>query len=273
MVRKLFIVTFCMVNIILYAQKKQQYDENDIAEFQLEDGTSFKAYFIGPVTISSTLGQIIVSNRISGFKYATLDDQKKKEIKTNDVKRVIYYNNGNVSGTQEKIRVKTVDKNGNLSKDTDDSFEYLMYDGKIRLYGSNVYTCESSAPCYYTHSNFYIQKSGEPYAVLAVKPKSQFSFKVGSSIENIVDAFRAVGGTCPSFNEYLNDFDKNMMKDKKLDKTLLKEYQDIYDATLKETKHDRAQLRGFFDLVAGRIQSRQAEVYYGIIKEYEKNCP
>ena len=271
--RKLYITIFCILHVILFAQKARNFEaEDDIAEFQLEDGSSFRGHFIGPVIITFTSGQIILNNKISGFKYATLDDKVKKEIRSNDVKRVIFYNNDSIAGIQEKINVKTVDREGNLSESNFETFEYLLYDGEIKLYGSNVYTCETLSPCYYTHSNFYIQKSGDPYAVLAVKKKSQFSSKIGSSIENIVDAFKAIGGKCSSFNQYLDFFDKEILQGKKLDKTLQKEYQDIYEVTLKETKNDRTQFRKFFNLVADKVQSRQAEVYFGIIKEYEKNC-
>ena len=96
---------------------------------------------------------------------------------------------------------------------------------------------------------------------------------MGSSIEKIVPAFKAVGGSCSSFSQYLDAFDKDMMKDKQLDKTLQKEYQEIYKTTLKEVKNDREQLRKLFHIVANKVQSRQAEIYIGIIKEYEKNCP
>jgi hypothetical protein len=96
---------------------------------------------------------------------------------------------------------------------------------------------------------------------------------MGSSIENIVDAFRAIGGDCSSFNQYLNSFEKEMMQEKHLDKTLQKEYQEIYKTTLQEVKKDRVQAKKLFYIVGDKIQNRQAEIYIGIIKEYEKNCP
>lgn len=273
MTKKLFLLIFCLFSFVLNAQKDSRYDENDIAEFQLEDGSSFKAYIIGTVTNTLNVGQIIIHNRISGFKYATLDDQKKKEISAKDVKKVIYYNGGEVSQIQEKIKVKTVDKDASLSNETAETFEYLLYDGKIKLYSSNVFECLDLTNCYYTHSNFYIKKPDDAFTVLAVKTKSQFNTKMGSSIEKIVPAFRAIGGNCSSFSKYLDDFDKNMMKDKQLDKTLQKEYQEIYKTTLKEVKNDRERLRKLFHIVADKVQSRQAEIYLGLIKEYEKNCP
>jgi len=96
---------------------------------------------------------------------------------------------------------------------------------------------------------------------------------MGSSIENIVEAFRAVAGDCSSFDQYLNSFDKEMMQEKHLDKTLQKEYQEIYKTTLQEVKKDREQTKKLFYIVGDKIQNRQAEIYIGIIKEYEKNCP
>lgn len=273
MVKKLLLVILCVLNSAFNAQEKKTYDDNDVAEFQLENGTSFKAHSIKTVTKTINWGLIILHNRISAFQYITLADQKKGEIDSKDVKRVLYYSGGDVDQIQEKIKIKKVDKKGSLSDDSAETFEYLLYDGKIKLYGSNVFECIDLTNCYYTHSNFYIQKAGDPYTVLAVKPKSQFNSKMGSSIENMVDAFRAIGGDCNSFNQYLNSFDKEMMQDKQLDKTLQKEYQEIYKNTLKEVKNDRVQLRKLFQIVADKIQSRQGEIYIGIIKEYEKNCP
>ncbi|KMQ63418.1 hypothetical protein ACM40_00950 [Chryseobacterium sp. BLS98] len=271
--KKLLFVAFCILNLVMNAQENTHNQENNMAEFHLEDGSSFKANSVEAVTKTVNLGQIIVNNRVSVFQYTTAADEKRKEINSKDVRKIIYYNGNEISQIQEKIKVKTVDKKGNLSNDTAETFEYLLYDGKIKLYSSNVFECMGLNACYYTHSNFYIQKTGEPYTVLAVKQKSQFNSKMGSSIENIVDAFRAVAGDCSPFNQYLNSFDKEMMQEKHLDKTLQKEYQEIYKTTLQEVKKDREQTRKLFYIVGDKIQNRQAEIYIGIIKEYEKNCP
>jgi len=271
--KKLLFVAFFILNLVMNAQENTHNQENNMAEFHLEDGSSFKANSVEAVTKTINLGQIIVNNRVSAFKYTTAADEKRKEINSKDVRKIIYYNGNEISQIQEKIKVKTVDKKGNLSNDTAETFEYLLYDGKIKLYSSNVFECMGLNACYYTHSNFYIQKTGEPYTVLAVKQKSQFNSKMGSSIENIVDAFRAVAGDCSPFNQYLNSFDKEMMQEKHLDKTLQKEYQEIYKTTLQEVKKDREQTRKLFYIVGDKIQNRQAEIYIGIIKEYERSCP
>jgi len=273
MMGKIFFALLCIFSLSVNAQKNKTDGENNLVEFQLEDGTSFKAHLYGTVTKTINVGQIILNNRISGFQYIGLEDEKKHEISSKDVKKVIYYNGEEIADVQEKIKVKTVDKKGNLSDDTADTFEFLLYDGKIKLYSSNVFECIGLYACYYTHSNFYIKNSDDSFAVLAVKPKSQFNSKMGSSIGNIVDAFRAVSKGCSPFNQYLDIFDKEMMQDKQLDKTLQKEYQEIYKSTEQEFKKDRERFKTLFYVVADKIQTRQAEVYMGIIKEYEKKCP
>lgn len=273
MMKKIFFTLFCILNLAVNAQKNKTNGENDLVEFQLENGTSFKAHLYGTVTKTINVGQIILNNRISGFQYIGLEDEKKHEISSKDVKKVIYYNGEEIADVQEKIKVKTVDKKGNLSDNTAETFEFLLYDGKIKLYGSNVFECISLNVCYYTHSNFYIKKSDDEFAVLAVKSKSQFNSKMGSSIGNIVEAFRAVSKGCSPFNQYLDRFDKEEMQDKQLDKTLQKEYQEIYKNTEQELRKDREQFKTLFHVVAYKIQSRQEEVYMGIIREYEKNCP
>ncbi|MBW8358219.1 MAG: hypothetical protein K0M63_00280 [Weeksellaceae bacterium] len=250
----------------------QYSDKTDyIAEFSMEDGSTLKGHYFGEITHSSSVGAFVVSNRIASFQYTPLGEDKRKKLSARDVKKIVYYNGDDVAKIQEKIQVKTVIKNGKLSSDTDEEFEYLLYDGKIKLYGSNVFFCENMG-CYYTHTNFYIKKDADPYAVLAVKPKGQMSFKLGSSIENTVDAFRAVGGKCPAFNDYLNFFDKTMIKEQQLDKKLQKDYQEIFKETMRELAAKKASRR-LFDEVAGRIQSHQMEVFVGIIGEYEKACP
>jgi hypothetical protein len=244
---------------------------NYIAEFAMEDGSTVRGHYIGEVTRSTSMGVFILSNRIAAFQYADMDTKKKNRLNSRDVKRIVYYKGEDVAKIQEKIQVKQVTNNFKLSAETDEEFEFLLHDGKIQLYGSNVFRCENMS-CYYTHSNFYLKKSADPYAVLAVKPKGQMSFKLGSSIENTVDAFRMVGGKCSAFNEYLDFFDKTMIKEQQLDKKLQKDYQTIFKETTKEMAAKKA-TGDLFDEVAGRVQAHQMDVFLGIISEYEKSCP
>lgn len=249
-----------------YADKKDY-----IAEFAMEDGSTVRGHFIAEVTRSTSMGGFILSNRIAAFQYADTETKKRNRLNSRDVNRIVYYNGADIAKIQEKIQVKQVTNNFKLSAETDEEFEFLLRDGKIQLYGSNVFRCEGMS-CYYTHSNFYLKKSADPYAVLAVKPKSQISFKLGSSIENTVDAFRMVGGKCAPFNDYLDFFDKTVIKEQQLDKKLQKDYQVIFKETMKELAA-RKQTRNLFDEVAARVQARQMEVFLGILGEYEKSCP
>lgn len=271
MVKKILFSIFCLVSMSFNSQNNEF--QEGVVEFQKEDGSSFKSYDVSTVTKTINLGQIILKNQISDFKYTSLIDQKRHSISAKDVKKIIYYSGDEIKQIREKIKVKTVDKRGNLSNDTEDIFEFLLYDGKIKLYGSNVFECIDLTNCYYTHSNFYIKKNDDSYAVLAVKPKSQFNTKIGSSIENIVKAFKVVGGNCNSFSQYLDVFQKEIMEDKGFDKSLQKEYQEIYKTTLQELKKDKEQFRNFFDVVSDKIQRRQGEVFLQLINEYEKSCP
>ncbi len=267
----LFLFMLCFA-IGLNAQKTSKFGNNYIAEFFLENGTSIKGYFLGEVTNTHTIGELILSSRISAFQYATLDDEKKKKVDAKDVKKIVYYDGDEVAKIQEKIAVKIIERSGKLSDKTGTEFAYLLHDGKIKLYGYNSFMCQNGG-CYYTHSNFYIKKSDDPYAVLAVKPKGQFNFKMGSSIENIVEAFREVGGKCPEFSKYLDFFDKKMMKEEQLDKKLQKDYQEIYKNTVKDVQQKKIASHVLFDAVAERVQEHQAEIFMGIISEYEKSCP
>lgn len=267
----LFLSSLFLFSANLSSQIKNKYENNYTAAFSMEDGSTIKGHFLGEVTNSTSMGGFVLSNRIASFQYADLGTDKKKKLNSRDVKSIVYYNGDDIAKIQEKIKIKQVTKNGKLSSDTNEEFEYLLYDGKIKLYGSNVFFCESMH-CYYTHSNFYIKKSSDPYAVLAVKPKGQMSFKLGSSIENTVDAFRMVGGKCSAFNEYLDFFDKTMIKEQQLDKKLQKDYQTIFKETTKEMAAKKA-TGDLFDEVAGRVQAHQMDVFLGIISEYEKSCP
>src|SRR5690606_11998592 len=157
-----------------YADKKDY-----IAEFAMEDGSTVRGHFIADVTRSTSMGGFLLSNRIAAFQYADMATKKRKRLNSRDVKKIDYYNGRDIAEIQEKIQVKQVTGNFKLSAETDEEFEFLLRDGKIQLYGSNVFRCEDMS-CYYTHSNFYLKKSADPYAVLAVKPKSQISFKLGS---------------------------------------------------------------------------------------------
>lgn len=271
--KKLSLLLFCFLNVLALAQKKEDlYTESNIAEYFAEDGTSFKAYDLGTETTSYGMGLILLSSKITGFRYATLEERKKKEAKPKDLKKVIF----NVEDSpliQEKIQIKYVDKEGKLSSDAVESFEFLLYDGKIRLFGADVKECMNGG-CGYVYSTFYIQKKDDPFAVLAVKVKSQFSMssKMGSSLEPIVDAFRVVGGKCTAFSNYLDTFKKDVMQDQKLEENLQKGYKDFYKTELKRLIKEK-NIKDLDRNIARKIHGDQEGIFMGIINEYEKNCP
>ena len=268
--KKLLIIIISLFGAAMSAQNSGKYADHLIAEFFLNDGSSFKGYYRGEINKGSSLGLFNLKSKISSFQYTTIDEEKKKKVDADEVKKIIYYDKDEVTNIQEKIYFKTIDKKGNLSEKATAQFEYLMYDGKIKLYGSNVFICEGGGGCRYSYTSFYIMKSTGPFPVLAIKPRAAISFKVGSSLENTVDAFRIVGGKCAPFNEYLNFFDKTMMKEQQLDKQLEKDYMNF----LKEIFQDKDQKVGnnYFYVVADKILEHQMKVFKGIIFEYEKNC-
>lgn len=258
------------------AQKKCKHDDADIAEYKLNDGKSIRGYNLGWRTVSNNVGPVHLGTRITHMVYADTLSCKEHKIPIAEVKQVIRYDaEGDVYGIKDKISYRTIEDNGQPSSKTSTILENLIYDGKIKIYGSNVSFCEGSI-CWYSHSTFYLKNNVDTEAVLAVRPKGQFTKQWGSSIENMVDAFRVAGGKCKAFNDYLDYFDKEIMQKQQLNEKLQKEeFPELYKSALQHYK-DRKK-NGYEgslnDLISTRIQERQLEIYVGIAREYEKNCP
>ncbi len=267
----LLFFTFILFSASTSGQKKHKYQYNTIVDFSMADGTTVRGYYLGEQTKRSSINPFDLRSSLISFLYADLDNDKNKTLSASDVQKITYYDGDEVSKIQEKIKVKSGDIVANTGPATPEVFEYLLYDGKIKLYGSNVFLCENGG-CTYSHANLYLKHHADPYAVLAVKEKKRLSFKLGSSIENIADAFRTVGGKCSTFNEYLDFFDKTMMKEQQLDMKMKADYREIYIQTIKDLGKGKNLLR-LYDVVAERVLAHQLKVYVGVIREYEKNCP
>jgi hypothetical protein len=265
----LFALLFMSASIS--GQKKHKYENNTLVDFSMADGSTVRGYYLGEETRRSSLIPIDLRSSFVSFLYADLESDKNRTLSASEVQKITFYDGEDVSKIQEKIKVKGIDNGANSSTATSEVFEYLLYDGKIKLYGSNVFLCQNGG-CTYSHANLYLKHHADPYAVLAVKAKKKLSFKLGSSIENITDAFRSVGGKCSSFNDYIDFFDKTMMKEQQLDKKMQADYHEIYKQTIKDLGKGKNLLR-LYDVVAERVLAHQMKVYVGVIHEYEKNCP
>lgn len=150
----------------------------------------------------------------------------------------------------------------------------MLYDGKLKIYGNNVFRCENFA-CFYKNSEFFIKNPDDQFAYVATGTKSQLSFSAGASLTPMVEAFRAAGGKCTSFNEYLSSFDRTVMKEQNMEKKWMKEYQQIRMNTMKELMSDKKQrnMNLIQEAVGEKVMQRQMEILKGIALEYEKNCP
>ncbi len=160
MVKKLLLSISMTFACIILAQNSK-YENHEIAEFHLQDGSTVKGYFLGEINRSQSIGELVIKSWIGSFRYANLESGESKKIDADDVKKILFYKDNDHVRTLEKIQVTTADKKLNNSEKAKEDFAYLLYDGKLKVYGSNIFRCQD-AYCLYKYTEFYLQKPGEP---------------------------------------------------------------------------------------------------------------
>lgn len=272
MIKKLLLLCYCFFTAVIFCQDRS--DQLYIADFKMKDGSSVKGYFLGDIIRGSALGALILKSKISHFRYTDLDNDKEKRLDADDVQKILFYHGEDLVKVQERLETKNLNRDSEFSGKVKEDFAYLLYDGKLKIYGNNVFRCEDGG-CIYKNSELYIKNPDEQYAYMATATKPYVSFTAGAPLTPMVEAFKSAGGKCIAFNEYLSNFDKTVMKEQNMDKKWMKEYQQIRNDTTKEimAKRKRTSINVIQEAVDEKVMERQMEILKGIAIEYEKNCP
>lgn len=176
----------------------------------------------------------------------------------------------------EKLRVKEFDKNGVLKDTKKEIFLPQVYDGKIGIYGDPIIDCvnlsrmrNSPLDCEYTYSVFYLKNNQENFAVM---PLDINLFDINKSFDNFVNAFKVAGKECPEFSKYLEFFRKKM-EDKSFQKEMRKDLIEYRKDLKKQARENHLNVVETLNFITRKMFFYEANLYIGIVKEYEKSCP
>lgn len=271
---KLLLFLFCAVCIKLFSQTyygKQNIKDLPKAEFLLANGSTVNAFFVDYKYPNGTYPGFFDKDDIYNFIYKKTKTSEDEKFGADEVKILkIYDEHDDVTSTIERLDMKYIDKDGKVNDKRKRSFQPLLYDGKIQIYGSNMKAC-STASCNYIYSQLYIRNAKDDFAVMPVDYDKMGLF-AGSLYEKMVEAFRYAGRNCPEFQKYMDTFEAKV-QDKEFKKMLNAKFKDIRKQAFDEGKKNKLGHNATQDLLGDYMFEAYLEFYGGIIKEYEKNCP
>lgn len=111
----------------------------------------------------------------------------------------------------ERLKLKAVNDKGVVDDKAYNSWQPLLYDGKIKIYGSNLYSCSGSI-CTFVFSKFYHRNERDDFAVMPIDFDRLNLLNLCKMDEKRVEAFRLVGKGGPEFNKYLDGFYAKLQK-------------------------------------------------------------
>lgn len=272
---KILLSLLCFTTGKIYSQQyygKKQMNEQPKAEFVMEDGSKINGFFIAYNYPNGSYPGFFDKNNIYSFEYKKTQSSSSEKLSAKDVKSLKLFDNDNdVVNAIEKLDMKYVDKNGKVEDKRKKSFQPLLYDGKIQIFGSNIDVCTNSI-CNYAYSEFYIRNAKDNFAVMPVDYDKMGLFSGGSLYDKMVQAFRYTGRNCPDFQKYMDVFESKL-EDKSFKKEINEKFKQVRkqayeDAKKAGYKHNKTQ-----EVIGDYMLRAYLEFYGGIVKEYEKNCP
>lgn len=271
---KFILIIFSITFVKLFSQPyygKQENKDLQKAEFLLADGSTINGFFVGYTYPNGTYPGFFDKDDIYNFIYKKTKNAEDEKFGANEVKSVKLYDEHDIlTSVIERLDMKYVDKNGDVSDKRKRSFQPLLYDGKIQIYGSNLKMC-SGRICNYVLSKLYIKNVKDDFAVMPVDYDKMGLF-AGSLYDKMAEAFKYAGRDCPEFQKYMDAFEAKL-NDKDFKKEINARFKDIRKKAYDEGKKANLGHNGIQDLTGDYMLQAYLEFYEGIIKEYEKNCP
>ncbi|MFC6268787.1 hypothetical protein [Frigoriflavimonas asaccharolytica] len=263
----LMFVTFSSV----FAQKKDEYRK---AEIFMNDGTKLNILFVGYTYPNGNFLSNFATSNVYKFEYKLTEDSKIEKVDAKDVQSLtIFDDSGDVTSKIYKLDLKAINTKGELVDKSRDSFQPILYDGKLQIYGSNIFACEGNGKslCRYAYSVFYIKNSKEQYGIMPVDFDRINLFNLGSIPEKMVEAFKYVGKDCPEFQQYLKVFEGKVVE-KSYQKKMKEDYKNLYNKANEEAKKSGKSFGESQQLFGDYMLEYYLDFYKGIVMEYEKNC-
>lgn len=259
----------------MYSQQyygKEKISDLPKVEFTLMDGSKINGLFVAYNYPNGSYPGFFDKNNIYSFEYKKTQESKTEKLVANDVKILkIFDENGEVVNSIEKLNMKAVDKNGEASDKKKKSFQPLLYDGKIQIFGSNINMCTNSI-CNYAYSEFYIKNAKDDFAIMPVDYDKLNLLNVFSIYDKLVEAFRYAGRNCLDFQKYMDVFEAKI-KDKSFRKKMTADVKETRKRAFDEAKAQKLGHNEIQEMIGLRMQEYYLNLYSGIISEYEKNCP
>ena len=217
---KLLIFYLCIFSVHTFAQQyygRKTTKELPKVEFTLADGSKVDGFFVAYTYPNGAYPGFFDKDDIYNFVYKKTKSSSDEKFGANDVKLVRIFDDGDdVTSAIERLDMKYIDKNGVVTDKKKRSFQPLLYDGKIQIFGSNLTICTGAA-CNYVYSKIYIKNAKDDFAVMPVDYDKMGLF-AGSLYDKMVEALKYAGRNCPEFQKYMDDFkvkldDKNFKKE------------------------------------------------------------
>ncbi|MBD8081704.1 hypothetical protein [Chryseobacterium caseinilyticum] len=271
---KLLILVTCIYSVQVFSQQyygKQQSKNLPKVEFILADGSKVDAFFVGYTYPNGTYPGFFDKDDIYNFVYKKTKTSADEKFGANEVKLVkIYDDHDDVVNAIERLDMKYIDKNGQVSDKKKRSFQPMLYDGKLQIFGSNLTICTGAA-CNYVYSKIYIKNAKDDFAVMPVDYDKMGLF-AGSLYDKMAEAFKYAGRDCPEFLKYMEQFDAKL-EDKEFKKEIATRFKGIRKKAYEDAKKDKLGYNGTQELIGQYMLQAYLDFYGGIVREYEKNCP
>lgn len=266
---KIFSVLLILLTFnIFFSQKKDEFKKAEILQ---TNGAKMNILFVGYTYPNGNFFSNFATSNIYNFEFKQTADSKTEKIDAKNVKSLtIFDESGDIATKIDKLDLKAINTKGEVVDKSRDSFQPILYDGKLQIYGSNIFACDKNL-CRYSYSAFYIKNSKDDFGIMPIDFDRINIFNIGSIPEKMVEAFRFVGKDCPEFQNYLKT-----LQSKVVEKSFQKEMKENYK-TLSNKANDDAKKsgRGFGksqELFGDYMLEYYLNFYKGIVMEYEKNC-
>ncbi len=241
------------------------------AVFTMNDGSKKPVLFYRYTYPTQSLYTYIEGSDIHNFEYKLEAESKILKINAEEVKKVRFMDEyeDEILGL-ERLQLKAVNIKGEIVDKAYDSWQPLLYDGKIKIYGSTSYNCTNNA-CSYANTRIYIRNAKDDFAIMPIDYDRLNLFNMGKVDEKMVEAFRMVGGGCADFNIYLETL-QNKLRDREFRKQYSQEWLAIFRKSIKEGRARRKGKATTNNTIAENMMEFYMKMYTGIVFEYEKNC-
>ena len=275
--KKLLIGLLCIISIRAYSQKqyygKKEMKDQPKVEFTLEDGSKINGLFVGYNYPNGTYPGFFDKDDIYSFEYKKTESSSSEKIGAKDVKIVkIFDDYGDMVNMIERLDMKFVNKKGVANDKNNRSFQPLIYDGKIQIFGSNIQICVQNSACNYAYSALYLRNKKDDFAIMPIDYDKLSLLNVFSVYDKLVEALRYAGRDCQEFQKYMNLFEAKI-KDKSFRKQLNATYKENKKLAIDEGKKNNLTYSETQELLGDKMLAFYIDLYGGVIKEYEKNCP